>query len=177
MLLSIVVPTYNVEKYIANCLDSLLDQDLSADIYEILVINDGSTDNSPKIATKYSESHDNVIVVNQENGGLSEARNKGIALAKGKYIYFIDSDDYIAKNTLGLIMETLETHDLDLLGVDIIETSRLDLKISKNLTLLNTKEVKLPCPRCGRSMPCRRPHYLYSRKQIFEQCLVVLYQA
>ncbi len=133
MLLSIVVPTYNVEKFIANCLDSLLDQDISKEDYEILVINDGATDRSAEIAATYADKYENIILVNQENKGLSGARNTGISLAKGKYTYFIDSDDYIAKNTLGLILSLLEKHELDLLGVKEIETGRLDLNESSNI--------------------------------------------
>lgn len=132
MLLSIIVPTYNVEEYIANCLDSLLDQNISKEEYEILIINDGATDRSGEIAATYSEKFENVILINQENKGLSGARNTGIHLAKGKYTYFIDSDDYIAKKTLGLILSLLVEYELDILGVQEIETVRLDMKESSN---------------------------------------------
>lgn len=143
MLLSIIVPTYNVEKFIANCLESLLDQDIAKESYEILVINDGSTDESAKIASKYAKIHNNIIVVDQENKGLSGARNTGLSLAKGKYIYFIDSDDYIAKNTLGSITRLLEENTLDVLGLGVVETSRLDLKTSANLDAIDTKNLKV----------------------------------
>ena len=133
MLLSIVVPTYNVEEFIANCLESLLDQDLEKEAYEILVIDDGATDRSAEIASSYAKINANVKVVHQKNKGLSGARNTGMALAKGKYTYFIDSDDYIAKNTLGLIVSLLERDQLDFLGIKEIETGLLNLKDSSNL--------------------------------------------
>ena len=143
MLLSIVVPTYNVERYIANCLESLLKQDVAIDSYEVIIVNDGSTDESARIAELYSNTYTNVRVIHQENAGLSAARNKGISVAKGKYIYFIDSDDYIAKNTLKLVMETLETNNLDILGVDVIETSTLNSSKSRNAASLNVEDVKV----------------------------------
>lgn len=143
MLLSIVVPTYNVEKFIGNCLESLMTQDLPKAQYEVLVINDGSTDDSEKIAGAFAEKHKNIQLINQENKGLSGARNTGISLAKGKYIYFIDSDDYIAENTLGLILHLLEENNLDLLGIAELPTSRLDIKKSKNKDSLNTEKLKV----------------------------------
>ena len=143
MKLSIIVPTYNVENLIANCLDSLLDQDILKENYEILVINDGSTDSSAKIAASYANNYQNVILINQKNKGLSGARNTGISYAKGKYIYFIDSDDYIAKNTLGLIISLLEKHKLDVMGIKEIQTNRLNLKESTNINTINTDNLKV----------------------------------
>lgn len=140
MLLSIVVPTYNVEKYIANCLESLVKQNIAFDTYEIIIINDGSTDESARLAEIYSDTYSNIHVIHQKNAGLSAARNAGISVAKGKYIYFIDSDDYIATNTLQLVLDTLETYDLDMLGLDIIETAALDITASKNASELTIKD-------------------------------------
>lgn len=114
-ILSVIVPVYNVEIYLAKCLESLLKQDLSIDDYEIIVVNDGSTDNSLVISEKYSEKHSNLLVINQENKGLSGARNAGLKKAKGKYILFIDSDDYILENSLKLLIETIDKKKLDML--------------------------------------------------------------
>ena len=143
MLLSIVVPTYNVEKFIENCLGSLMAQDVPKEQYEVLVINDGSTDKSGKIAGEFANDQENVYLINQENKGLSGARNTGISVAKGKYIYFLDSDDYIAENTLGLILDLLEKNNLDLLGISELETKRLDIKKSKNKDSINTDNLKV----------------------------------
>ena len=90
---SIIIPVYNVEKYIKKCLDSVFNQ--SYKDYEVIVINDGSKDESMKIVDKYD-----VIRIDQENKGLSAARNKGCSIAKGEYLLFLDSDDYIEKDLL-----------------------------------------------------------------------------
>ena len=91
---SVIVPVYNVEKYIDKCLESLVNQTLK-DI-EIIIVNDGSTDNSIKIVEEYKEKYKNkIIYLEKENGGLSDARNYGIQYAKGEYIAFLDSDDYV----------------------------------------------------------------------------------
>lgn len=100
MKLSIIIPVYNSEKYITCCLESLLVQEMSANEYEIIIVNDGSTDSGGLIARDYTERHSNIHLFNQKNKGVGTARNKGIELAKGDYIYFIDPDDYIAINVL-----------------------------------------------------------------------------
>ena len=95
---SVVIPIYNVEEYIEECLCSVLNQTLK-DI-EIVCVNDGTKDNSMSIVEKYKGQDDRIVIVNKENGGLSSARNAGIEQAEGEYIYFLDSDDFIAENTL-----------------------------------------------------------------------------
>lgn len=113
--LSIIVPVYNVSKYLAKCLDSLLFQDLESDEYEIIVVNDGSTDNSGDIAKQYADKYSNIILIEQENQGLSGARNTGIKLAKGEYIQFVDSDDYLEPNVLKTLADKMESDNLDIL--------------------------------------------------------------
>lgn len=115
MKLSIIVPVYNVADYLAKCLDSLLAQDLPQNEYEIIVVNDGSTDNSVDIAQQYADKYANVTLINQENQGLSGARNTGIKHAKGDYIQFVDSDDYLEENVLGRLIKQVENDDLDVL--------------------------------------------------------------
>lgn len=92
-LISIIVPVFNVEKYLERCLDSLISQ--SYRNIEIVLIDDGSTDESGKICDRYAKEHSNLIVIHQENQGLSMARNAGLDIAKGDYIGFVDSDDYV----------------------------------------------------------------------------------
>lgn len=115
MILSIVVPVYNVAKYLPKCLDSLLNQDIGLDDYEIIVVNDGSTDASGEIAQDYAGRFSNIVLLNQENKGLSAARNSGIGSAKGKYIQFVDSDDYLEPNVLKSLVEKMEKDNLDIL--------------------------------------------------------------
>lgn len=143
MLLSIIVPTYNVENYLQNCLNSLLAQDLDSDQYEIVVVNDGSTDKSGAIADEYASKECRIRVIHQANAGIGGARNTGIDHAKGKYIYFIDSDDYIAHNTLGFVIRQMEQNELDLLGLGTTETEKMDLIESSNLSSLNKYGLKV----------------------------------
>ena len=99
---SIIIPVYNVEKYIKKCLDSVFDQ--SYKDFEVIVVNDGTKDNSMQIVKEYD-----VTIINQENQGLSEARNNGVKKAKGEYIIFLDSDDYLDKDSLKEIAKELDT--------------------------------------------------------------------
>ncbi|HJS00822.1 MAG TPA: glycosyltransferase, partial [Flavobacterium sp.] len=108
MLLSIIVPVYNVENYLRRCLNSLLDQDLCLDDYEIIIVNDGSTDSSLRIAQEYGNKFSSIKIISQENQGLSEARNVGIRNALGQYIYFIDSDDFIQKKIFNSIFKIVK---------------------------------------------------------------------
>ena len=96
-LLSIVVPVYDVEQYLPRCIDSILEQTFTD--FELILVNDGSTDNCPIICDEYADKFDRIKVIHKENGGLSDARNTGINKASGKYISFIDSDDFIVENT------------------------------------------------------------------------------
>ena len=91
---SIIIPIYNSEKYIKKCIDSIIKQTMFSDI-ELILINDGSKDNSFKIIEEYSKEYQNIKVYNQENMGIAKTRNKGIKLANSKYIMFIDNDDWI----------------------------------------------------------------------------------
>lgn len=115
MKLSLVIPIYNVEKYVEKCLRSCAEQDITPDEYEIIVVNDGSPDNSLEIVERVAKDYRNVIVVSQENKGLSEARNKGLSLARGDYIWFVDSDDWIEKNCLERLLDLCFQHHLDIL--------------------------------------------------------------
>lgn len=119
MKLSIVVPMYNSEHYIENCIESLLAQDISENEYEILIINDGSTDSSLNIVERYIKNNTNIRVITVENGGLSRARNLGIDNALGEYIFFVDSDDYIANNTLKNILEKTIKNKIDMMFFDL----------------------------------------------------------
>lgn len=118
MKVSVIVPVYNVEKYIKKCLDSLVNQTL--DGVEIIVINDGSPDNSQMIIDEYVKKYKNVKSYIKENGGLSDARNYGIKKATGEYISFVDSDDYIKKDMLEKMYNYAIKEDLDVVVCDSI---------------------------------------------------------
>ncbi len=118
MELSIIVPVYNVEKYLKECLDSLLDQDIKD--YEIIVVNDGSTDLSQPIIDSYVAKYPNVHSLIKPNGGLASARNLGIKHASGKYITFVDSDDKIKKDAYKDILDKMDKEGLDICIFDML---------------------------------------------------------
>lgn len=118
MKVSVIVPVYNVEKYIKKCLDSLVNQTLNG--VEIIVVNDGSPDNSQKIIDEYAKKYKNVKSYIKENGGLSDARNYGIKKATGEYISFVDSDDYIRNDMLEIMYNYAIKEDLDVVVCDSI---------------------------------------------------------
>ena len=105
VLLTVVIPVYNVEKYLKRCVESVLVQEWHN--YDILLVDDGSTDSSPQICDDYVKAYDFISVIHKENGGLSEARNTGISHAKGDYVYFTDSDDWLEPQTFKELAEVL----------------------------------------------------------------------
>ena len=109
--ISIIVPVYNTELYLRECLDSLINQTFK-DI-EIICINDGSTDKSEQIIKEYMEFDNRVILINQENQGLSAVRNKGMEIMRGDYFSFVDSDDWIELNTYEIMYKKMITEDID----------------------------------------------------------------
>lgn len=115
--LTVIVPVYNVEKYIHQCVDSLLAQDYPA--MEILLIDDGSPDGCPQICDDYAKKDSRVRVIHQKNQGLAETRNVGVREARGEYIGFVDSDDYILPGMFSSMMECVEKDsDTDLVVCD-----------------------------------------------------------
>ena len=106
---SIIIPVYNIEKYIDETINSILSQKYTD--FELIVIDDGSKDNSGKICDKYKKDA-KVKIVHQQNAGVSAARNKGLELATGDYILFVDGDDYLEKNALSTISENLNDNDM-----------------------------------------------------------------
>lgn len=113
--LSIIVPIYKVAQYLCKCVDSLLAQDIPSSEYEIILVDDGSPDECPLICDSYADIYDNIRVEHRENGGLSAARNSGIKVARGEYIMFVDSDDYVEPNVLGGLLAQVERDNLDVL--------------------------------------------------------------
>ena len=114
--LSIIIPAYNVEQYLERCIESCEKQDISCRNYEILIVDDGSTDSTLSIANRLSIKYENIKIFSQENQGQSIARNLGLRKSSGKYIWFIDSDDYIKENCLRQSLQTLEENHLEILS-------------------------------------------------------------
>ena len=120
MKLSIIIPVYQVEQTLRRCIDSVLSQSFSD--WEMILVDDGSTDESPTICDEYVKNYDKIHVIHKENGGLSDARNVGIDHAKGTYITFVDSDDYLGDDTLKKVMRLMEIHpEYDILEYPIYE--------------------------------------------------------
>lgn len=113
--LSIIVPIYNVESYLHKCVDSLLNQDLPQDEYEIVLVDDGSPDHCGAICDEYASTYHNIKAIHRPNGGLSAARNSGIEVALGEYLQFVDSDDYLESNVLKTLVEKMDQDHLDVL--------------------------------------------------------------
>lgn len=98
--LSIIIPVYNVEKYVDDCLKSIYSQGVDEHLFEVVLVDDGSTDESASIIKPYTEIHTNCTLLTQSNHGLSVARNQGLEYSKGRYVWFVDSDDWIAEGAL-----------------------------------------------------------------------------
>lgn len=107
---SFIIPVYNTEKYLKKCLDSLVNQTYKD--FEIIVVNDGSTDKSSSIISKYQKKYKNIIVIDKENEGLSMARNRGVQKSSGKYIIFVDSDDYVSNKLLEEVDKKIDDSDI-----------------------------------------------------------------
>lgn len=114
MLLSIIIPLYNTENFISRCLESCIKQDFDENEYEIIVINDGSTDKGAKIVHDYSQKHYNIMLYNFSNQGISMARNHGLEIAVGNYIMFVDSDDFIIPYSIKEYLDIVIQQDADL---------------------------------------------------------------
>ena len=103
-LLSIVVPVYNVEQYLTKCLDSILAQTLTD--FEVIAVDDGSPDSCGKILDEYAEKDNRIRVIHKKNGGVSSARNEALDIARGEYIGFVDSDDYIEADMYECLLDS-----------------------------------------------------------------------
>jgi len=125
--LSIIIPIYNVEQYVRACLESVFRQGLADDDYELILVNDGTQDRSMEVIADLLAAHTNVTVINQENQGLSEARNTGLARATGEYVMFLDSDDLLVDGSLLLLVEKALAHVVDALMADFIRVSDAEI--------------------------------------------------
>ena len=137
---SIIVPIYNTEKYLYECINSILKQNLTE--IEIICINDGSSDNSENIIKNFQSKDSRIKYIKQQNQGLSAARNKGILESKSKYVMFVDSDDYIIKDCVNLSFETAEKYDADIV---LFNSTReeIDKAHEQNIILESTDKLEI----------------------------------
>lgn len=138
MQLSVIVPVYNVEKYIFSCIESIFKQRLDDSDFEVIIVNDGTNDRSMEIIKDFIQQHDNITVINQENQGLSVARNTGLKYAGGEYILFVDSDDLLIDNTLKLLLDCAVNSSADMVMGDFLKLT--DKQIEKYIPSLSAKE-------------------------------------
>lgn len=135
---SIILPAYNVDAFLQKCVETCEMQNINQKEYEIIIVNDGSTDSTLQLAQTLQQSYSNIKILSQNNQGLSMARNNGARIAQGKYLWFIDSDDYISHNCLKDIFEVAESYQLDMFGVapkiPFIENFPIEFKQSNDLT-------------------------------------------
>lgn len=136
--ISVIIPVYNVEKYLSKCIESVLAQDFSD--YEILLIDDGSTDNSGKICDEYAEKYSAIKVIHQQNNGLGGARNTGIENAQGEYLLFVDSDDTINEKTLSALYDIAVRNNSDIVAFGMNFVDENDRIISKRKAINNEVE-------------------------------------
>lgn len=118
MKLSYIIPVYNVEKYILNCLYSVYAQNLNENDFEVICVDDGSPDRSAEIIRDFQKEHSNLKLYQSESGGVSAARNRGIICASGDYIFFVDSDDYLAQNSVGGVLRSAYQYNADIICFD-----------------------------------------------------------
>lgn len=130
--ISIIVPVYNAERYLQCCINSLITQTFKN--IEIIIINDGSTDNSANICNYFAQKDERIKVIHQMNLGLSSARNNGISVAKGKYILFVDADDWLEANSLEIIYNSAEKSGADLVMFSYLREYKLNT-LKKNIDL------------------------------------------
>lgn len=166
-MVSVVIPIYNVEKYLKKCIDSILNQ--SFNDFEIILVNDGSTDSSIEICNEYIEKDCRIILINKKNGGLSSARNAGINVAKGKYISFIDPDDCINENYFNILIKKAEMNNCDVIvsgyktfpnNVNIIPSYKLNTVLKGTDFILSSDNVH------SKNELCFVWRYLYRLKLI-----------
>jgi glycosyltransferase involved in cell wall biosynthesis len=165
---SVIVPVYNVEKYLVKCLDSIFSQ--SYQDYEVIVVDDGSNDGSSRICDKYVLQDRRMKVIHQNNMGLSAARNTGLSLATGKYIMFLDSDDYVYENCLANLMN-FGNHEPDFVIGTIVwenENGERNYQKKRNSVLYNKNDFLTEIPSLLQERRLNYVHAKLYKKSILE---------
>lgn len=135
--ISIIVPVYNVEEYLENCINSILNQTFKK--FELILVNDGSTDNSLEICKRYKNIDDRICIIDKKNGGLSSARNAGLDIAKGEYIGFVDSDDYIHPQMYELLYNQIMKENADISMCEFKKVTEFNKNELSDKIILNQK--------------------------------------
>ena len=138
--LSIIVPVYNVEKYVRTCIESIYRQELDENRFELIIINDGTEDHSMEMIADIIQQHSNIIVIKQENQGLSVARNNGLAIAKGEYILMIDSDDLLISNSTNILLKKALETKAEIITADYLQMNNEEIKVFMSGSFQKEKE-------------------------------------
>ncbi len=166
MKLSIIIPIYNVEKYILPCIESIYQQGLDENDYEIILVNDGTTDNSMGMIGDLINQHSNVIVLEQDNQGQAIARNKGFSYAHGDYVIMIDSDDLLIKNTLSPLLDKAISYDADLTIGNFLELHDEEIL---NLFFINPPLISTERKTGNELLLELNPHHCYIWRIIYKR--------
>ena len=172
MLLSIIIPLYNCREYINRCILSVYCQELDEHDFEVIVINDGSTDGGEKLVEDLANKHSNLVLLNQQNQGLSAVRNRGVEVARGKYIEFLDADDYLTPGNMGRLLNTAVDNDLDIL---VFKTKVVEDKLDNVPESPSPKDFNISPVITGAEAELLQPipeyvfsvNYLLMRKQLY----------
>lgn len=135
---SIIVPCYNVSKYVSKCVDSLLNQKTDVK-YEIILVNDGSIDETLDIINSYKDNK--ITVINQDNMGMAAARNTGVRISKGKYLLFVDSDDFVSDNYVDILYQKAVSENADIVGTEYKTFESNEKKAKKRISIKNENDI------------------------------------
>ena len=140
MNISVIVPVYNVEEYLHYAVESLAKQTYKD--FEVILVNDGSTDNSGRLCDEYEKQYNWIRVYHKENGGLSDARNYGVSRATGDWIFFLDPDDYIESFTLELLIRLQRTYNVNLISTKVQSTNSYEIYSELNANDFDITKIK-----------------------------------
>jgi glycosyltransferase involved in cell wall biosynthesis len=161
-LISVIIPVYNMERYLSRCIDSIIAQ--THRDYECILINDGSTDSSPRLCEEYERKDNRIRVIHKENGGLSSARNTGIDNSRGNYIFFLDSDDFVPDYSLETLYSNIGTADICAGNVYTFSGDYFSIKNSDKISIKNyTKQVAL------KNILLIKPPYTYAWGKLYKK--------
>lgn len=169
MLFSIIIPIYNVEKYLSECIESVIKQKF--DDYEVILVDDGSTDNSGQIADKYAAVNDKIRIIHQNNGGLSAARNTGLNYCVGEYVIFLDSDDFLVDGSLNALSIEIKKYAPDIIagyGKRFSKDSALQEGVAfrTNLEKITTGRIFYAKALYQNRLTVGAPYYVYNRNYL-----------
>lgn len=175
MLLSIIIPIYKVEKYIRGTLDSIYNQECDENTFEVICVNDGTPDGSMNIVKDFQLTHNNLHVINQENQGLSCARNAGLNIAKGDYIWFVDSDDKITTGALSMVKSFVSKKIVDVVGFNMLKenesTGAISLERISTCSSIKYNIITSGTFFYNKIQTCPVQRFIFSRKFLNENSL------